>query len=192
MAPCHFFARGLCRAGDSCKFSHERGLGINALSPHQTPPCHFFARGLCKAGDSCKFSHDDDTDDGSVSRFSEYSLQPYFPATEQSDAEEKPTEICKFFLLGSCKRSDNCWYRHELQIRPDETSPGSTPGQHDENTQNPSDPRAVILCKFLFFPSGCQKDPCPYLHPAGGEGVDLTTARLRELKPNDEVDPFPS
>ena len=41
---CQFFARGNCKKGDQCAFSH--------LSP-----CRFFVLGSCKHGDACKYPH---------------------------------------------------------------------------------------------------------------------------------------
>ncbi|KAI9022109.1 hypothetical protein DFJ74DRAFT_723241 [Hyaloraphidium curvatum] len=48
--PCRFFARGRCRAGDSCRFSHS-ALGA-------PEPCRFFASGACRFGERCRFAHD--------------------------------------------------------------------------------------------------------------------------------------
>ena len=41
---CQFFARGNCKKGDQCAFSH--------LSP-----CRFFVLGSCRHGDACKYPH---------------------------------------------------------------------------------------------------------------------------------------
>jgi len=46
--PCLFFARGKCRNGNQCPFSHTTGA---------LPPCNFHVRGLCRNGDACSFSH---------------------------------------------------------------------------------------------------------------------------------------
>ena len=59
--PCRFFARGQCRSGEACPFSHEP---VSPASP-QTPrspadaraPCSFWARGACRSGEACRFSH---------------------------------------------------------------------------------------------------------------------------------------
>ncbi|EER05808.1 hypothetical protein Pmar_PMAR011857 [Perkinsus marinus ATCC 50983] len=48
---CHFYARGRCRNGDTCKFSHAEEVVA------AKPVCHFFVKGECKNGDTCRFLH---------------------------------------------------------------------------------------------------------------------------------------
>jgi hypothetical protein len=45
---CVFFARGSCRNGDECQFSHDKG---------PLPPCSFYSAGSCRIGNECVFSH---------------------------------------------------------------------------------------------------------------------------------------
>jgi RNA exonuclease 4 len=60
--PCSFWARGQCRNGTNCRFSHVPPTAAPS-PPAATPPtdsrapCLFFARGQCRNGDSCRFSH---------------------------------------------------------------------------------------------------------------------------------------
>jgi len=77
---CRFFARGYCRYGENCRFSHEdqlqqngqeqgleyqNGIGNSSdvqkfgvlTHPRSSTPCRFFAKGYCRYGDDCKFSH---------------------------------------------------------------------------------------------------------------------------------------
>ena len=77
-APCVFFARGACRNGSTCSYSHAALAKPAAQdepaspSPLQAPqaseniadtraqvPCHFFLSGRCLKGDGCPFSHPD-------------------------------------------------------------------------------------------------------------------------------------
>lgn len=72
--PCSFFAKGACRNGASCRFSHD--LIPGGMPPSQGPPvpggappppaggsidnrplCRFFLQGTCRHGANCKFSH---------------------------------------------------------------------------------------------------------------------------------------
>lgn len=70
--PCKFFAKGQCRLGTTCKFSHGDvpGSSTSSSSSEAVPrraagpdsrgstPCVFFARhGRCRDGDQCPFSH---------------------------------------------------------------------------------------------------------------------------------------
>jgi hypothetical protein len=62
---CHFFQKGLCKNGASCKFKHEGLSAINNAShlsgvESKLPICSFFLRGVCKYGDECRFSHETD------------------------------------------------------------------------------------------------------------------------------------
>ena len=66
---CSFFARGACRNGDSCRFSHDvaplpaSGSSVpppavgGGVSADTRPPCRFFLRGACRNGATCNFSH---------------------------------------------------------------------------------------------------------------------------------------
>ncbi|ERT03297.1 uncharacterized protein SPSK_08556 [Sporothrix schenckii 1099-18] len=70
--PCHFFARGRCRNGDSCGFRHDKPsddatiAAAPTLPPSVGPaapvrawvPCKFFQRGRCLNGADCVFSHE--------------------------------------------------------------------------------------------------------------------------------------
>ncbi|XP_070601425.1 probable E3 ubiquitin-protein ligase makorin-1 isoform X1 [Erythrolamprus reginae] len=46
--PCRNFARGACRWGQHCRFSHDR---------RSTPICRYFQNGLCAYGDCCSYQH---------------------------------------------------------------------------------------------------------------------------------------
>ena len=59
---CFAYQKGRCRAGNSCKFSHDTtasGSGGNAAdrSNHNRGVCHNFMSGHCNRGDSCRYSH---------------------------------------------------------------------------------------------------------------------------------------
>ncbi|GES91313.1 zinc finger CCCH domain-containing protein 55 isoform X1 [Rhizophagus clarus] len=72
---CRYFARGICRYGENCRYSHDDQLEQNGQGqgfqngdnevqkfgvlthPRSSTPCRFFAKGYCRYGDDCKFSH---------------------------------------------------------------------------------------------------------------------------------------
>ncbi|KAK1833051.1 hypothetical protein QBC39DRAFT_381089 [Podospora conica] len=74
--PCIFFARGACRKGEACSFSHStpgtipaETAGDNNVTPGVVPPpvdatdsrsqipCHFYLKGSCLKGTACPFAH---------------------------------------------------------------------------------------------------------------------------------------
>ncbi|KAK0716183.1 hypothetical protein B0H67DRAFT_554540 [Lasiosphaeris hirsuta] len=69
-APCVFFARGSCRHGQTCLYSHEPPVESSSFSNLPSPivekadtraqvVCHFYVKGGCLKGDSCPFAHPD-------------------------------------------------------------------------------------------------------------------------------------
>jgi hypothetical protein len=56
---CRFFAKGECKNGDDCSFSHD----VDADALAQIDLCVHFAHGKCKKGDECTFNHDFDPKD---------------------------------------------------------------------------------------------------------------------------------
>jgi hypothetical protein len=73
-SPCIFFARGQCRNGEACRFSHSAADGAAPTSPPK--PCSFFAKGVCRDGENCRFSHA-----GFAQGFSQNSPTSYAPPT---------------------------------------------------------------------------------------------------------------
>nr|XP_056700430.1 probable E3 ubiquitin-protein ligase makorin-1 [Euleptes europaea] len=48
--PCRNFARGACKWGQNCRFSHDRKMT-------QTQICRYFQNGFCGYGDRCSYQH---------------------------------------------------------------------------------------------------------------------------------------
>lgn len=62
---CRFFAKGECRNGDACTFSHD----FDEASLQQIDLCiHWASHGSCKKGDECTFQHDFDREDPEVKK----------------------------------------------------------------------------------------------------------------------------
>jgi hypothetical protein len=81
-APCIFLARGACRNGRACSFSHESYDGAattataaegvrqaeplkaaDAVDSRSQVPCHFYIKGRCLKGNACPFLHSTPKDD---------------------------------------------------------------------------------------------------------------------------------
>lgn len=165
------------------------------MAPTKMTPCKFFAQGFCRNGDYCDFTHEQNT-----------STQNYlgpvassFPAIERLhinpgaathlNREPKSTQICAFFIQGSCNRGDKCWYIHPppiVPIHPDAISLRPPLSQQDESSpQAPSDSRASVPCKFLSRPGGCQKGSCPYLHAVDDNRVENSSSQDFEIDEDD-------
>ncbi|KAF4674801.1 hypothetical protein FOL47_008679 [Perkinsus chesapeaki] len=54
---CHFFARGNCRNGTACRFSHNPESLAGPSTRRSDIACKFYQQGDCRHGSSCKFSH---------------------------------------------------------------------------------------------------------------------------------------
>jgi hypothetical protein len=54
--PCFNWAKGTCRNGDGCQYSHDGPEGTAPL--RKKNPCFNWAKGTCRNGDQCQYSHD--------------------------------------------------------------------------------------------------------------------------------------
>lgn len=111
--PCSFFARGACRNGDQCRFSHAAEVAAAAPpSPaKQAPPCSFFARGAC-ANANCRFSH----------------AAPPPPPVVVSGGPVSPGRApCSFFARGACREGDACRFSHDPPANQDSSQPPTPP-----------------------------------------------------------------
>ncbi|XP_003563222.1 zinc finger CCCH domain-containing protein 25 [Brachypodium distachyon] len=52
---CYAFQKGECSRGDSCRFSHDEQVAVQARGI-----CYAFQKGECNRGASCRFSHDEE------------------------------------------------------------------------------------------------------------------------------------
>jgi len=103
-----FRAKGSCRFGDECRYSH-------VVDP-QAPPrvmgdgiCHTFRdQGECKFGDECRFKHGADDP-----RFTDGSRAPRRRVRQPTSRDAQGNEACRAFAKdGSCRYGDQCRYSH--------------------------------------------------------------------------------
>merc|ERR1719401_2684253 len=110
---CRNFARGTCKAGESCSFAHseeereaalERQLSSlnRQLTNFKTSMCDFFLAGKCRRGERCTFAHSQDElqgfDGASPPRTppmpeEKGGEEAFLPATPPSEGEPSETEL---------------------------------------------------------------------------------------------------
>ncbi|XP_026465002.1 zinc finger CCCH domain-containing protein 10-like [Ctenocephalides felis] len=99
---CRDFQRGVCRR-HQCKFRHE----ISNTAPDGVMFCHDFQNRTCTRI-NCKFLHYSVTDEIF------FRTNGYFPHEAENVMRDrgKGGPACKDFILGSCRRRNDCKFRH--------------------------------------------------------------------------------
>lgn len=174
---CKFFAKGVCKRGRGCKFSHQaehplystvgdiRSVSGSELSPHlhyqdnvpsrldiDQPFCKFFEAGICSRGDTCLYSHllPEATSRG-IMASSSSSQAPIAPSigSGQNTAERLAfTSICKYYSKGTCWRDQECTYAHfDWELKP-----------------KPDLTRTFLCRKFQRTGHCAEGDSCIYAH----------------------------
>ncbi|ETP38381.1 hypothetical protein F442_14001 [Phytophthora nicotianae P10297] len=121
--PCRFFARGNCRDGDNCKFSHvkkEGKLKIESGSDDSEAP---------EAGVT------------SVVRDAD-PAQPPEVAAEPKMKSRTRVRRCKFFAQNRCRDGDKCKFSHELK---------NTGANNKEQTQGTDAPPRAVVAQLGFL-----------------------------------------
>mmetsp|Transcript_12324 Transcript_12324/g.39678 ORF Transcript_12324/g.39678 Transcript_12324/m.39678 type:complete len:350 (+) Transcript_12324:574-1623(+) len=110
--PCSFFARGACRNGDQCRFSHAApaAAGTPPSPAKQAAPCSFFARGAC-ANANCRFSH----------------AAPPPPVVVVGRQVSSGRALCSFFARGACRDGDACRFSHDAPANKGSSQPPTPP-----------------------------------------------------------------
>jgi hypothetical protein len=151
--------------------------------------CHFFQRGTCKNGDSCRFPHqqDESTQNRVLSMASQsswrvqpqpISLRPKDDGQLQrhtSEAQSDPRAIipCKYLTRpGGCQNS-SCPFFHGVEKTHDRVSHPISNGS--PSSPAPSDTRGTIPCKFVASPGGCRNSNCPFLHTTDDRKIEMQT-----------------
>jgi hypothetical protein len=146
------------------------------MASSKSKPCIFFAQGICRNGMACAFSHEETSSTqsvpercGSTSHEVRRSDIDSTPAPHD-DGHAKPSQICRFFLQGSCSYGDMCRNQHPPSKLRSKVQLGTAFEEVkliQENMKSPSvafDSRSNVPCKFLSRPEGSQNSTCPYLH----------------------------
>jgi len=127
MAPCRHFARGFCRLGAACSFSHTEG---GLVQRTKTAICRHFQRGYCARAETCCFAHGEE-ELGEVVYLSPEQLNQPLPDKEFGESSEcaqgegrrevpphvqlhnYKTVICRHWASrGTCFQGANCGFAH--------------------------------------------------------------------------------
>ncbi|KAF1775431.1 Cell division protein FtsZ, C-terminal [Phytophthora cactorum] len=99
--PCHFFARGNCRDGENCKFSHVK------------------KEEKMKGESGCDGSEAPDTDatrlSAKLTRHSRRGSEAWVEAELKKKKKKTRIRKCKFFAQNKCRDGDKCKFSHELK-----------------------------------------------------------------------------
>eukprot|EP00931_Biecheleriopsis_adriatica_P101953 TRINITY_DN7699_c0_g1_i1.p1 TRINITY_DN7699_c0_g1~~TRINITY_DN7699_c0_g1_i1.p1 ORF type:complete len:442 (+),score=78.85 TRINITY_DN7699_c0_g1_i1:38-1327(+) len=134
--------------------------------------CAFFAQNACKNGEFCTFSHDPNLIEEAVMSGR---IDPSAPA------HPRTTTPCKFFLTGSCKKTD-CPFSHD----PDAINAAVSKGTLTLDQLYGATQKQEVPCKF-FMSGKCRNETsCPFSHDvaviAAAQGLG-TAAQTPKLTP---------
>jgi hypothetical protein len=135
MTKCKFFARGFCKHGESCDFTHEYPTHTSALATGKTgidlealnlqgeearSPriCTFFMQGACNKGDKCRYAHPPAMAQPPQVYSSVTSVSSCW-GQEDKSAPQAPTDSrarvpCKFQSRPGGCRNDSCPFLHPV------------------------------------------------------------------------------
>eukprot|EP00913_Durusdinium_trenchii_P019102 g17952.t1 len=148
---CRDFAKGNCKYGDRCRYSHENG-GSPASPSEGTRPCRQFLKGECKYGERCRYSHD--------------------PGGAPGDRSHVP---CRQFAKGFCAYGDRCRYGHDGQTPRGAVPPPMPSVTEEEKREVLSFEDAVAMLDLAY------EDSTQRLSALEGTRVGLTNERTKSL-----------
>ncbi|GMF10364.1 unnamed protein product [Phytophthora lilii] len=152
--PCRFFAKGTCRDGEKCKFSHKK------------------KQSKLKKKNGVEMSEAADADAASVVREADPAQPPDTskPTAVQEQKKKKKTRVrkCKFFAQNKCRDGDKCKFSHELK---------SAEAIKDPKHKADETPRAVVV--QLGAPTGAIS---PVKHSEGNVNTRVSVQKSTEIK----------
>ncbi|XP_003748215.1 probable E3 ubiquitin-protein ligase makorin-2 [Galendromus occidentalis] len=87
---CRYYLSYSCRAGNRCRFSHDKTTGI-------LPLCRYFETGLCRHGERCRYRHVSDQADSAPS-----------PSSSGAQPNEAPVKLCELHMISGACRIKEC------------------------------------------------------------------------------------
>ncbi|CAJ1456228.1 unnamed protein product, partial [Effrenium voratum] len=175
---CLYHLQGTCFKGEACTYAHsEEELSGAAESNFKTKMCLWHLQGQCVRGDACTFAHDESElmEPGALVPQGAQALPmpPVVPSLVPTPSKFK-TQLCKFYLEGTCFKGDECSYAHgEDQLQAGgapEGAPGEplpmppvVPSLVPSLVPTPSKFKTQI-CKFYLEGTCFKGDECSYAH----------------------------
>ncbi|CAJ1456230.1 unnamed protein product, partial [Effrenium voratum] len=196
--------RSRAAASEACTYAHsEEELSGAAESNFKTKMCLWHLQGQCVRGDACTFAHDESElmEPGALVPQGAQALPmpPVVPSLVPTPSKFK-TQLCKFYLEGTCFKGDECSYAHgEDQLQAGgapEGAPGEplpmppvVPSLVPSLVPTPSKFKTQI-CKFYLEGTCFKGDECSYAHgedqlqagPATGESSFKTKICVYHLQ----------
>ncbi|XP_022081162.1 probable E3 ubiquitin-protein ligase makorin-1 isoform X2 [Acanthaster planci] len=190
---CRYFIHGVCRAGDNCRYAHDRsGKDANI--------CRFYLSGNCRFGSSCRYDHVKPNSKSSSQRANKATAlsSAHKGTTSVGTLEDAPSKMVKLRkgLASEAMREDQLsplrkWRMEDLvgaaEFVPGQLYVGSVPPTYSAAAQSGVDskdvspgPSAVLhdgpqhaedlLCPFALQGTCRYGENCKFLH---GEVCDM-------------------
>lgn len=199
---CKYFQLGCCKRGTECTFAHsgdelrpadEAGPRASDVKPsarpeegelvseeernlrarkYKTEMCKYWQQRACKRGRECTFAHSASELRGKDDDFEAEDATPKFTPASLAPPKKYKTEMCKFFALGTCKRSRDCTFAHSVaELR------GAADKDKEPSGGPPMSGTFPEMCKYWAMGSCKRGRECAYAHSRAELGQPYASRR---------------